>query len=294
MTAGADVQWNKTDFPSIYSLIEKEAARRSFLAAACQREGQNVRFPGSDRNPALGWWTAHRGASPVVGTAIHNGHHLRSDVEDRWRSTATSGCGKRIRSPNSSFATFPTASSSTAHVSRSISTARAKARSILGRNRPGAWTSGRSTGPTRLEISLDVHDAYYAMLDAYLRGIEEQYGAFVVLDIHSYNHRRDGPDAPAIAFETAPEINIGTFSMDRERWAQVVDPFMDELRAFEFRGRAWTCARTSPFKARANRRASFMSAFRKPAAPSQWSSRNSSWTNGQGCPTGRRWLRCAR
>ena len=26
------------------------------------------------------WWSAHRGASPIVGTAIHNGHHIRSDL----------------------------------------------------------------------------------------------------------------------------------------------------------------------------------------------------------------------
>ena len=32
----------------------------------------------------------------------------------------------------------------------------------------------------------------------------------------------------------APDINIGTFSMDRERWAHVVEPFMETLRAFEF------------------------------------------------------------
>jgi hypothetical protein len=89
---------------------------------------------------------------------------------------------------------------------------------------------------TAIAISLHVHDAYYTMLDAYLRGIEQQYGAFVLLDIHSYNHRRNGAEAPEMAFDKAPQINIGTSSMDRERWARVLDPFMDQLRNFEFRG----------------------------------------------------------
>lgn len=33
------------------------------------------------------------------------------------------------------------------------------------------------------------------MLLAFLKGIERQFGRFVVLDIHSYNHRHDGPTA---------------------------------------------------------------------------------------------------
>jgi hypothetical protein len=66
----------------------------------------------------------------------------------------------------------------------------------------------------------------------------EEYGQFVLLDIHSYNHRRLGPDGPASDPAGAPEINIGTFSMDRQRWAHVVDPFMENLRGFSFRGRS--------------------------------------------------------
>ena len=27
------------------------------------------------------WWTVNRGFSPIVGTAIHNGHNVRGDVE---------------------------------------------------------------------------------------------------------------------------------------------------------------------------------------------------------------------
>lgn len=85
--------------------------------------------------------------------------------------------------------------------------------------------------------SLEVHDEYYAMLRQVLQGIEKSHGRFVVLDIHSYNHRRDGPNAAASEPTGAPEINIGTFSMDRKRWSHVVDPFMNALEAFEFCGR---------------------------------------------------------
>lgn len=94
------------------------------------------------------------------------------------------------------------------------------------------------TEPTEemIQQSLQMHDHYYIMLKTMLRELEEQYGHFIVLDIHSYNHRRDGPTKPPSDPSTMPEINIGTFSMDREKWAHVVDPFMEKLREFEFRG----------------------------------------------------------
>ena len=67
-------------------------------------------------------------------------------------------------------------------------------------------------------------------------GSRSDYGRFVVLDVHSYNHRRDGQNAPPSDLATAPDINIGTFSMDRKRWAHVVDPFMEKLRTLQIGG----------------------------------------------------------
>ena len=59
---------------------------------------------------------------------------------------------------------------------------------------------------------------------------------FVVLDLHSYNHRRGGPDAPVDDPELNPEINVGTGSVERPRWDDIVDTFSDALRHFPFDG----------------------------------------------------------
>jgi N-formylglutamate amidohydrolase len=103
--------------------------------------------------------------------------------------------------------------------------------------------------------SLEVYDAFYAELGRRLDPVAER-GAFVVFDIHSYNHRRDGADGPEAPAEENPEVNVGTGSVDRERFGAVVDTFMDELSSaargldvrenVRFRGRqlaAWTHAR---------------------------------------------------
>ena len=46
-----------------------------------------------------------------------------------------------------------------------------------------------------------------------------------------------GSDAPPDDPEYSPEVNIGTGSMDRERWGRLVDQFMADLRDFDFLGR---------------------------------------------------------
>ncbi|WP_408015700.1 ATP-grasp domain-containing protein [Rhizobium alarense] len=62
---------------------------------------------------------------------------------------------------------------------------------------------------------MQVHDDYCAMLHAVLTGIERRHGAFVVIDVHSYNHRLGGPTAPVTEPASAPDINP---AKDDVRW----------------------------------------------------------------------------
>jgi N-formylglutamate deformylase len=88
-----------------------------------------------------------------------------------------------------------------------------------------------------VETSLAEYDAFYSELRTILSGVAERYGSFVVYDLHSYNHRRDGPNGEPADATMNPEVNIGTGTMDRERWGPVVDRFIGDLRAFDFGGR---------------------------------------------------------
>ncbi|MBU0678352.1 MAG: N-formylglutamate amidohydrolase, partial [Verrucomicrobia bacterium] len=58
-----------------------------------------------------------------------------------------------------------------------------------------------------------------------------------VLDIHTYNHRRNGPDGEPADPAANPEVNIGTGTMDREQWAPLADRFITDLRSFDLNGR---------------------------------------------------------
>jgi hypothetical protein len=79
-----------------------------------------------------------------------------------------------------------------------------------------------------IQESLELYDDFYAELGDRLDEVAAR-GSFVLLDLHSYNHRRNGADAPPHAVAENPEINVGTGSLDRDRWDDVVDTFIASL-----------------------------------------------------------------
>ncbi len=183
------------------------------------------------------WWTLHRGASPVLGTAIHNGHEINPALEDQMSLPEDDRL--REEDPFTEFTIRDLPNRIAFHRSRfavDLNRARDEAVYLSPEQSWGLEVWKEEPTPEMIEQSLQMHDHYYLMLKTLLRELEEQYGQFVVLDIHSYNHRRDGPEAPAADPREMPEINIGTHSMNREKWAHVVDPFIEKLSEFKFRG----------------------------------------------------------
>ena len=184
------------------------------------------------------WWTCQRGPGPVIATAIHDGHELRQDVAGAMKLSEPD----RLREED------PFTGQAIVDVPTHIIAHRSRFEFDLNRGVDGAIyeTPEQSWGlevwkdkPDRalVEESLAIHAAYYRMLGSLLDDIAKQYSCFVLLDVHSYNHRRDGPDGLPTNPEKAPDINIGTFSMPREKWAYLLDPLMEAMRGFDFNGR---------------------------------------------------------
>lgn len=85
------------------------------------------------------------------------------------------------------------------------------------------------------ERSLAKHELFYDELAERLDKLAER-GPFLVLDIHSYNHRRGDDHKPEPQVEN-PDVNVGTGSLDRARWAPLVDAFNAALDAETVGGR---------------------------------------------------------
>lgn len=194
------------------------------------------RTGGSTLTPTL--WQIHRGPSPIVGTAIHDGHDVeplvqpcmaldeaaRHREEDPFTGELIAQMPNRIVCGTSRFC---------------IDLNRPLAQAVY-RRPEDAWNLKvwkRDLNPDELKHLQLLHDDYYAVLHATLQGLERRFGRFVVIDVHSYNHRRDGAAARPTPQDQAPDINIGTFSMDRRRWADVVETFMAHCAAHSLSGR---------------------------------------------------------
>ncbi len=183
-------------------------------------------------------WKQVLGEGPFVAVASHHGHDLRPEVralmklpdEDRLREEDPFTGEWTVIAPNRFVA-------QRSRFEVDLNRARHEA-VYLGPD--DAWGLDLWKEPLSQDIvdrSLADYDAYYAALREVLVGLEREYGAFVVFDLHSYNHRREGPDGPPADPQKNPEVNVGTGTMNRDRWARVVDAFIDTLSNYDFQGR---------------------------------------------------------
>jgi len=196
-------------------------------------------------------WEWHEDGGPVIGAALHAGHKVHRDIKGLLALSEAD----RLREEDPYTEEWARFCDSWIIVNRS--------RFELDLNRPQAQTvysmSAESWGqkvwrkklPSPLmERSLKEHAEFYLELDAFLHRCVRRYGTFVILDLHSYNHRRGGPDAIPSDPATAPELNIGTGSMNREYWAPIVDRFTQDMRTFDFSGKHLDVRENVNFKGR--------------------------------------------
>jgi N-formylglutamate deformylase len=168
----------------------------------------------------------------VVATSVHAGHGLRDEIADAM----VLGEAERHREED------PFTDRIAAVVPDRVLTTRSRFEADLNRPRGEAiyrrpedcwgldvWRDG--VLPDELvAASLDTYDSFYAALAPRLDALAER-GPFVLLDVHSYNHRRAGAEtSPAPAADT-PEVNVGTGSVDLDLFGPLVERFVGDLRA---------------------------------------------------------------
>jgi N-formylglutamate amidohydrolase len=178
------------------------------------------------------------GEGPLVAAAIHNGHFLRPQVaelialdeaerrreEDPYTDYLAEVAPTRLVGARSRF-------------EMDLNRPRDKAVYLEPADAWGLDVWKRALPPEALAASLANYDVFYATVHAVLSQLVARYGRVVVVDIHTYNHRRDGAGGQAADPAENPEVNVGTGTMDRARWAPGVDAFIDAMRSFNYLGR---------------------------------------------------------
>ena len=183
-------------------------------------------------------WELQQGDSPLVAAAIHHGHAVREEVaallalpeadrlreEDPFTGDWTVVAPTRLVGLRSRFEV-------------DLNRPRNKAVYIEPEDAWGLHVWREKPPEALVQRSLQQYDAFYNTVQQIFSALEQRFGRFVVFDLHSYNHRRQGPAGPPADPEQNPEVNVGTGSLDRTRWGPVVDRFMADLRAFDCLGR---------------------------------------------------------
>jgi len=178
------------------------------------------------------------GDGSVVATAIHDGHELRSEVAAAIALTEA----ERLREEDPFTGLLTEAAGTTVVVNRSrfeVDLNRPRDKAVY-RTPEDAWGLKVWSGalsPDLISRSLSEYDSFYGQMERMLLDVERRHGRFVVLDLHSYNHRRGGPDSLCAPAAGNPEVNVGTGTMNRRRWSLLVDRFLTDLGTHDFQGR---------------------------------------------------------
>jgi len=183
-------------------------------------------------------WKVTRGRGCLLAVAIHNGHAVRGEVDHLLALTEEA----RLREEDPFTGSWTELSPNRVIGLRSrfeVDLNRPRDRAVY-ITQEDAWGLKVWKSQPELEFldrSLAEYDAFYKAMYRLMKELEDRHGRFIVFDLHSYNHRRNGPDAPPADPAGNPDVNVGTGTMVREQWAPIVDRFIRDLSSFNFLGR---------------------------------------------------------
>lgn len=169
-------------------------------------------------------------SSPLIAVAVHHGHAVRPEVAGYL--ALDESVRRREEDPFTGRWTIAAPNRIVVHRSRfEVDLNRPRSHAVY-RTPADAWGLAvwePQLPPPVVERSLALYDRFYEHLRRMIESLLERHPCVVVLDLHSYNHRRQGPDSPPEDPLGNPEVNVGTGTMDRQRYAPLVERFCSEL-----------------------------------------------------------------
>jgi N-formylglutamate amidohydrolase len=183
------------------------------------------------------FWSTEFGDGPLMAVALHDGGRVRPEVAQLLKLDYH----QRRREEDPFTGGWTSIAPTHIVVGRSrfeVDMNRPREQAVY-RSPADAWGLDLWQSPPPPELvtrSLVVYDDFYAHLRLLVERLVARHGRIVVFDLHSYNHRRQGPDAPPADPIENPDINLGTGTMRRKYWAPVVDRCLAELRAQQHLG----------------------------------------------------------
>lgn len=175
------------------------------------------------------FYTIETQKSPIIALALHDGHFIPEEV----RKYMLLSEGERFKEEDpftGELADLPNVNKVIVRSSRFYTDLNRHKDQAIYLKPEDAWGLHVWHPETPDKIIQNIHafyDQFYAGVQQLIEKVIEQFGYFFILDIHSYNHRRENPFT-ASPVETHPEINLGTF-YNSEKWHFILKQFQGYL-----------------------------------------------------------------
>lgn len=174
---------------------------------------------------------------PIVAAAIHNGHDVRDSLEGKFNLSSE----ERLREEDPYTGRMAKEFGNHIVVNRSrfeVDLNRSPEKAVY-KKPEDAWGLQVWKEPlpeAEIEESMRMYHHFYQQVEEKLAAIVDAHGYVIVYDIHSYNHRRKGPDAPAANPKENPDVDLLTDGIDMRVWRPVLDKFKKTLRDYPYPG----------------------------------------------------------
>ncbi|MGV3760982.1 N-formylglutamate amidohydrolase [Parapedobacter sp.] len=162
-------------------------------------------------------YQVHKARTPIIAAAIHDGHLVAAPLLDYMHLQEHERF--REEDPYTAYLANVPANRILVQTSRFQTDLNRRREEAVYREPDDAWglTVWKPELPEMMVNQLLVgYDRFYADVAQLIQRTIDRFGQFVVLDIHSYNHRRHDPSSEAAIGEN-PEVNVGT-AHNHERW----------------------------------------------------------------------------
>ncbi len=159
---------------------------------------------------------------PVIALSIHNGHDMSNELlgicgisdtdrlreEDPFTERISSGCSNNV----------------TVHTSRFMIDLNRSPQSAVYQKPEDCWGLNVRKNPIPSTYLTELYDAYedwYRVLDYQISNFLNRHPRLIVFDLHSYNHRRKGPNSEPDPQIENPDIIIGRSNLNSEYYPLV-------------------------------------------------------------------------
>ena len=195
-------------------------------------------------------WVIQEADVPIIATAIHNGHKVRRELERLFAIDEN----ERLREEDPYTAIWTTVVPNRAIVLTSrfevdLNRPREHAVYLEPEEAWGLKVWKKKPTPEMIKESLAEYDAFYDDVYQLFSHVKKRFGYFVVLDLHTYNYRREGPKGGEADPRFNPDVNLGTGTIeDHKHWEPLIDRFRFDIQQFDFQGRSLDIRENVKFK----------------------------------------------